>query len=49
MSNVSAIKRFFELDGGRQVTMAEMKALTKEDREELGELARIELKARGIE
>ena len=42
VSNVTLIKKFFEL-GGRKVEMAEMKALTAEDREELGKLARIAL------
>jgi hypothetical protein len=39
VSNVTLIKKFFE-QGGRKVEMAEMKALTAEDREELGRLAR---------
>lgn len=43
MSDVIAIKRFFEADGGRKVEMSEMKALTVEDRAELGPLARVEL------
>jgi hypothetical protein len=38
-SNVTLIKKFFEL-GGRKVEMAEMKALSADDREELGKLAR---------
>lgn len=37
-SNVALIKRFFP-----NVTMAEMKALTPADREELGSLIRVEL------
>ena len=39
-SNVVCIKKFFD---NPPVTMAEMKALTKEEREEIGKLARIEL------
>lgn len=42
VSNVTAIKKFFE-DGGRKVEMGEMKALTAEDREELGKLCIAEL------
>jgi hypothetical protein len=38
-SNVTLIKKFFEM-GGRKVEMSEMKALTIDDREELGKLAR---------
>ena len=44
MGNVKAIKFFFEQDGGRTVTMAEMKALSTEDRVELGALCRDELR-----
>lgn len=43
MSNVKAIKAFFEQDGGRKIDLRELKDLTSEDREELGELARQEL------
>lgn len=39
MTRVQAIKTFFESDGGRRVSMDEMKALTPEDRKELAELA----------
>lgn len=38
VSNVTLIKKFFEM-GGRKVEMAEMKALTIDDRNELGKLA----------
>lgn len=48
MSNVVAIRKFFELDGGRQVKLDEMKPLTPADREELGKLAIEELAKRGI-
>ena len=40
IGNVKAIKKFFESDGGRTVKMAEMKALSTEDRVELGALCR---------
>ena len=46
VSNVTLIKKFFEL-GGRKVEMAEMKALTAEDREELGRMAREALEKLG--
>jgi hypothetical protein len=36
MTNIQAIKAFFEADGGRKVSMDEMKALTANDRAELG-------------
>ena len=39
VSNVTNIKRFFEANGGKKVSMEEMKALTPEDRNELGKLA----------
>lgn len=42
ITNVAAIKMFFG-----NVTMAEMKALSAEDRAELGTLARAELAKRG--
>ena len=48
MSNVKAIKVFFETgEYGRKTDLSELKALSKYDREELGELARAELE-RGI-
>ena len=43
MSSVRAIKTFFELDGGREVTMTELKDLGAEARTELGALAAVEL------
>jgi len=43
LNNVQAIREYFALNGGREVTLQELKALTAEDRAELGELARIEL------
>ena len=42
VSNVTLIKKFFEM-GGRKVEMAEMKALSIDDRNELGKLAAEEL------
>jgi hypothetical protein len=42
MSNITAIKTFFSEE--KPVTMQELRKLTRKDREELGELARIELK-----
>ena len=39
VSNVQAIKEFFESGGGRKVTMDEMKALSNIERKELGSLA----------
>lgn len=43
MSNVTAIKAFFEANNGRKVSMEEMKALSIEERQELGDLCRAEL------
>ena len=39
LNRVAAIKRYFEADGGKPITMAELKALTDKDRTELAELA----------
>ena len=44
MGNVKAIKSFFEQGVGRTLTMAEMKALSTQDRHDLGELCRDELR-----
>lgn len=38
MTNVKAIREFFERDGGRKVSMDEFRALSTEDRKELGSL-----------
>lgn len=38
-SNVVEIKKFFEANGGKPVSMAEMKALSAEDRTQLGDMA----------
>lgn len=46
LNRIQAIKRYFEKDGGRTVTLQEIKELTKEDRHELADLAAKEL---GIE
>lgn len=35
MTNMKAIRTFFEADGGRKMTMDELKALSKEEREYL--------------
>ena len=44
MKAVAAIKRFFEAEPyGRQVTMGEFQDLAKEDRQELGRFACVEL------
>jgi len=39
ITKIKAIKEFFEADGGRPVTMNEMRELTADDRNELGVLA----------
>lgn len=38
ITNVKAIKEFFEANDGRKVTMAEMRELSSEERHELGRL-----------
>ena len=44
MSNVAAIRKYFaEGEHGQKVEMAELKALSPDEREELGKLAKIEL------
>jgi len=43
MKRIGAIKRFFEADGGRKLTVLELKKLTDDDKQELGELAAKEL------
>lgn len=45
LNNIQAIKEYFAKDGGRPVTMQELKDLSKEDRAELGALAAKELGA----
>ena len=48
MSNVAAIREYFSTGKhGRKVEMQELKALSLEDREELGSLARKELEREG--
>jgi len=37
-TNVKAIKEFFEADGGRKVTMSEMRELSTKERGELGRM-----------
>lgn len=39
MQKMEAIKAFFAQDGGRPVTVGELKALTSDDRTELANLA----------
>jgi len=43
VGRVKAIKLFFEKDGGRKVTVQELKDLSQADRQELAELAAKEL------
>ena len=43
MTSIQAIKTFFEADGGKRVTMDELKKVPKDDRAELAELAAVEL------
>ena len=43
LSRLGAIKRFFELDGGRKLIMEEVRALSDEEKTELGSLAAAEL------
>jgi hypothetical protein len=43
MSKYQAIRAYFEQDGGRKVTMEELKALGKENADELAGLCAIEL------
>jgi hypothetical protein len=43
IGRVKAIKLFFEADGGRKVTVPELKSLTEQDRQELAELCAAEL------
>lgn len=42
-NNIEAIKTFFEANGGRKVTMDELKALSRAERDELGSLAAAEM------
>lgn len=43
MNRITAIKTFFEKDGGRKVSMDEIKALSGPERDELATLAAAEL------
>jgi len=45
ISNVKAIKNFFEAEGGSKVSMKELKELSETDREELGTAAKKLIKA----
>jgi hypothetical protein len=38
MTNLKAIREFFEADGGRKITMSEMRELSTSERNELGQL-----------
>lgn len=38
MTNLAAMKKYFEMDGGRKLDIKEVKALSAEEREELGKL-----------
>lgn len=38
MTRVQAIRMYFEMDGGRKITLQEMKNLSIEERKELGAL-----------
>ena len=40
---VGAIREFFQRDGGRAITTAEMQALSRDERVELGQLCAAEL------
>ncbi len=41
--SIPAIKKYFESNGGRKIQMSEMKELTHEERQELGEMCAKEL------
>lgn len=43
ISKIKAIKLFFEADGGRKVTMEELKELNNEERREIGRMCADEL------
>lgn len=43
LNNVEAIKKFFEKDGGKKITMPDLKNLSTEERQELADLCRAEL------
>ena len=40
ISNLAAIRIYFQKDGGRKIEMSELKALTPNDRDELGRLSK---------
>ncbi len=40
LTNISALKLFFEADGGRKISMDEFKELTPDERQYLGDLCR---------
>jgi len=43
LGKVEAIKKFFEANGGRKLTMVELQALKPEERAELAQLCAVEL------
>ncbi len=43
MKKITCIKEYFERNGGRQVSLEELKALSDKDRQELAELAAREM------
>ncbi|MDD5510870.1 MAG: hypothetical protein PHI12_08670 [Dehalococcoidales bacterium] len=43
ITSITAIKSYFEADGGRKVTLEEVKNLSKVERDELAQLAAKEL------
>ena len=49
MNRIKAIKTFFEADGGRKLDMNELKALSKDDRIALGNMAAQQLGVEIIE
>lgn len=49
LTRTAAIKRFFEDDGGRKVTVDELKKLSPEDRQELGTMCAQALGAEIVE
>lgn len=45
MGNIEAIRTFFNTEGYPPVTLIELKGMSKEERDELGTLCRVELKS----
>ena len=40
ISNLAAIRKYFEKNGGRKIEMSELKSLTPNERDELGKLSK---------